>query len=408
MQVSSLTLSAIPIQEAPPPVISHQPTVVLDPKVQEVAEKVSLVSVNPIAREAENHRSEEYTEKIKLEMRSATEEVGSVAKAVSLKLVDKPPEQISKSKLKQEIEKELSLENENEVKEANNKVFMAQVKTALWVAAAVLTMIIGLAIIANPIIGGAVAFIGIQFLAVAHGHFESAFYYEDITIDLLNYPILRRQASLDEKYQSFLKEHVDSSKYYVEGSEDYLNDLEKNERLYRRMLNDPALYKCYRDATSNMKMPEDKHKAKDYLESRFEHVYNLKPRQKYIDEVKTKVEIENQKKLQKRNEAEELAKVDGGEALKKFARRENLKEQLKDMDYPKEFVEQYCKDHDYECPIYAEEDDLIKDEGDIKIMKYKDIDKMKKPIIIGFRENNGENGIWDMYKDLKERFTFSW
>jgi hypothetical protein len=27
MQVSSLTLSAIPIQEAPPPVISHQPTV---------------------------------------------------------------------------------------------------------------------------------------------------------------------------------------------------------------------------------------------------------------------------------------------------------------------------------------------------------------------------------------------
>src|SRR5687768_11273714 len=99
MQVSSLSLSAVPPQELSPPVISHHPTVVLDSRIQEVAEKVSQASVNPIAREAENHRPEEYQEKIKVELRNATEEVGGVAKAVSLKLVDKPPEQISKSKL---------------------------------------------------------------------------------------------------------------------------------------------------------------------------------------------------------------------------------------------------------------------------------------------------------------------
>lgn len=379
MQVSSLMLSSVPVQEAPPPVLSHHPTMLVTPEAQEVSVKISQIAPEPISRQAEEKgRASDFIEKLEVEAEDVSDEVSNVAKIVSLKLGDKPL--IDTRKIKEEVEKEVTLEHKKELRDAARAETMCKVKAGLWIGAAVLAFIIALAVIGASAYASIPIIIGIQLLCMAHGHFEKSFHLHEQSLGLHEHEGLRRQASLDTRYAEFINQKIDAKKYYVGTQKNSdLEDPVKKEKLLYRMINDPVLYKQYREAHNNVKLEVEREKSKESLDWRLEHVYGLKIRESHDVEVKpVQPQVKEEIDVKDINDLTE-------DEMYKMGRK----------GFPPDLIENICKEQGYKDVVFLSEKDFenLKNgtlENDLKPVVYKDINKLLNPLMVGFIDSNNK------------------
>jgi hypothetical protein len=376
-------LSSVPIQEAPPPVLSHHPTMLVNPEVQEVSVKISQIAPGPISRQAEEKgRASDIIKKLEVEAEDVSGEVSNVAKVVSLKLGDKPL--VDTKKIKEEVEKEVALEHKKELRDAARAETMNKLKAGLWLGAAVLCFIIALAVIGASAYASIPIIIGIQLLCMAHGHFEKSFHLQEQSLGLHEHEGLRRQASLDNRYSDFINQRIDSKKYYIGTQKNSdLDDPDKKEKLLYRMINDPVLYKQYREAHNNVKLEGEREKNKESLDWRLEHVYGLKIRELYQEE--------ELKPVQRQIE-EEVGVKDINDQT------EEMMYKMGKGGFPPELIKDTCREQGYKDVLFLSEQDFAKLKNgtleDLKPVAYKDINKLLNPLMVGFIDNNNK---WELH-----------
>lgn len=376
MQISTLHFSSVDL----PPVLDHRPTLVMGSEAQGLAEKVAEAAEIPINRQAETKRKRDYQEKIEVPVEDVTEEVSGVAKAASLELVNVPPENINRKKFREIVEKKVAEQDAKDIKAALRRELIGNIKAVGWLLLAALVTAIGVALIfsGNPL-GAIPLMLGVQFLCMSHHHTFGMEIAEKQLTDLHQAEGLRRQAKLDTRFTSFLKDQLDPEKHYIGTPEQsVLDDAEKRESLLIRMENDAFLYRDFRDSKNNFKLAIDREEAEESLNNRLFNIYHLKIKDSFIEKAHAKENIQK-------------------EAEQDMDESESMAYEMLNAGYNPEIMEKFRKQFDCDSFVFLPEADVKKIKNakvgdadfDFNFIEFEDINTVEKPLLIGFYDNDG-------------------